>query len=96
MTRVVPYDPRNHDRRGWTKQCVNRDRQIWPYAHLLSDQHHNLIIETIHTDRHSLQMEVQASGSRIKKGEPNLGGQVPTRVDVMGVPAAVWRGWLGE
>lgn len=91
---TVDYDPRNHQRKGWTRGALQRDRRRWPYAMLLSDQHGNLIIETVHGSLSSLRMDVEASANRISEGKPNRGGQIPTTVDVMGVEPATWREWI--
>lgn len=79
---------------GWSTQAWNRDRHEWPYAMLLLDQYGRRIIETKHASQSSLQMEVEVSAKRIKAGKPNRGGQVPSRLDVSGVPEAVWRKWM--
>lgn len=93
VNRSVPYRDRNYERQGWTQQSVRRSRQQWPYAHLLSDQHGNLIIETVHGGESSLRIEVQTSAKRIRDGTPNRGGQIATTIDVDGLDRAAWQAW---
>jgi hypothetical protein len=81
---------------GFTRDCANRDRRRWPDATLLSDQHGHLIYQATHATEASLQMDVRSSASRIKEGGSNLGGQIPTSIDVDGVPEAVWRKWIDD
>jgi hypothetical protein len=91
--RRVPYP---YGTIGFTRDCVDRDRRRWPYATLLSDQYGHLIYQANHANEASLQMDVRASVSRIKEGEPNLGGQIPTSISVDGVPETVWRKWIDD
>ena len=78
----------------WTKQCLNRDRSQWPYAHWLYDQDGEIVIETTHRDKTSLRIECNISVKRIKEGRPNRGGQIPTGISVDGLPETEWRQWV--
>jgi hypothetical protein len=83
---VNPYQPK-----GFTTQAVNRNRCHWSYVLLLSDQHGHRMFETVHICKSSRQVEVMACTRRIKEGRPNRGGQIPTRIDVDGIPESVWQ-----
>lgn len=80
----------------FTLQAVNRNRREWPYAHRLSDQHGETLIETIHVSEASLRTEVQASAARIVEGKANSAGQIPSYIDVDGISETVWCFWALE
>lgn len=80
----------------FTKQAIERDRNRWPYVHMLTDQHGKRMIETVHGSESSLQIEVQASAQCITDAKSNRGGQIATTISVDGLSDSVWQQWLGK
>lgn len=58
----------------------------WPYEATLFDQSGNIIIQTVHKSKASFDLEVKVMKDRVAEGKPNIGGQIPTRVEVRQLP----------
>lgn len=74
----------------------HRNRDRYPYAHLLLSTNGELLVETVHGSLQSIEVEVAVSAARIRAGQPNRGGQVPGQIVVDGVPDNIRHRWIAD